>query len=723
MDTNITSSHLTYAQHAKLNETRLALEALVKRQKRQAYEARLQAAGRGLKKHQKTIRSKIIVLLGASLISVLILLFQREDHLKATFEMVQPDRISVLYLQLLMNKDPKDSHLRLMLARQHTKLGDLQNARLILEPLIPEHNLEATEAKLMMLGIDKESYFALADSDPNKAYELDKLRNKIGIIADEPMPVGLMPTVIQISLELGQPALAAKLYERWAGLDEQHYLEHIQDAGRWYVAAGKPMKAAELYKIAGASTRDVNQARQLALLTIKAMLAADKTPLTLAYVNEYLKKFPNDAEILDEAIKLSLAVNDQKQAQAWGELRLALNPGKPEEISKQVDLALASGDLDAAWSLQEKLLTLMPNDVDVHKRGAQIAEWSERLETALVHWAWIAGHNIDDEAALENALKLADGLKSGDITLSILSSLSGKRAFSSTEFNYLINAASNKDYTDKSIGLLQAYLVRYPTEQGAWETLASVQENAHQFKNALATWGYIGGHFGQSLKVVVHQAGLLKRTGQAQLALAKLAHNQKRASVNDTEFWRLYGDLSWESKHKDNALMAYKILWDSSPKDMLAAERLIQLLRDKAQGNESVAVAYKAYRRFNQPRWLLLAMDAASQFRLWGKLGQYMQIAQANKKQFERLEMYWLIHAQYNIHHQNQRQAMADYRRAHTINPASKIAKEGELWTLIDLQNQVVGRLNTVSQQFSTSLESECVYPTSFKASICPKTR
>jgi polysaccharide biosynthesis protein PelB len=153
----------------------------------------------------------------------------------------------------------------------------------------------------------------------------------------------------------------------------------------------------------------------------------------------------------------------------------------------------------------------------------------------------------------------------------------------------------------------------------------------------------------------------------------------------------------------------------------LAAERLIQLLRDKVQGRESVAIAYKAYQRFHQPRWLLLAMDSAAQFKLWNELRQFIQIADANKNQFVRLEMYWLIRAQYNVHNQNPRQALADYRKAHVVNPTSKIAKEGELWTLIDLQNKVVSRINTASRQYSSALTSECVYNTGFKGSVCAR--
>lgn len=676
-----------------------------------------------MKIKKKLVGAKLIFMFGAVLISVFIILFHKEESLKATFELGQPDRISVLYLQLLISMAPDDGSLRLTLARQYAKLGETYEAHLILKPLLKQHGAEAIEAKLLSLDLDLNAYFARASSDPSKANDLAALRSKIGDIADEPVPIGLLPGVIQRSLELGRPELAAKLYEGWATIDSDRYFDRIQEAGRWYVAAGMPMRAAEKYKKAYASTSNAELGRKFALLAIKALQAADKTPLALAFVKGYLQRYPNDVALLDEAVKLSLASNDQKQALTWGNLRLGLHPENPEQISKQIDLALAGGNLDVAWSLSEKLLILQPNDIHIRKRSAQIAEWDGKQASALNQWAWLVRQDNADQTALENALRLADGLKSGEITISLLTELSKRRALSGAELNYLVNASSNSDHSDKVIVLLQIYLARYPSERGAWEALAKIQDNVGQLKQALATWIHIGTYFGQSLIIVTHQADLLRRTGQPESAFSKLLLYQKQASVNDTEFWRLYGDLSLERKRTDKALLAYMTIWKSCAADVLTAERLIQLLRDTAQGQDAVAIAYKAYQRFSQPRWLLLAMDAAIQFKLWKELRPLMQAADIDKKQFERLEMYWLIRAQFNIHNQQPRQALMDYRRAHTINPASSIAKEGELWTLIDLQNEVITRLNNGSRHFTVGLSSGCVYKTNSIGSTCATTR
>jgi hypothetical protein len=484
-------------------------------------------------------------------------------------------------------------------------------------------------------------------------------------------------------LELGRPDLAAKLYERWASINNEHHFERLKEAGRWYVAAGTPLQAAEIYHKAYKETDDAEQAKQFALLAINALRAADKGSLALTSMKEYLQKFPNDKGLLDEAIVLALATNDPKQALAWGSVRLALEPNNPEQISKQVDLALAAGNLEVAWSLCERLLLLKPKDTHIHERAAQIAEWAGKPELALNQWVWLVRQDNTNNAAIDNALRLANGLYVGDITIEMFTVISKRRALTDAEFNTLLATFNNASHSAKLISFLQSYLIKYPKRE-AWAALAQAQENAGQLSKAIATWQQISSHFEHPIPAVTHQVELLWRTGQAKAAYSLLVLNQKRATANETEFWQLSADLSWELEQSDNALLAYKTLWKSETANELTAERIIQLLKDKAQAQYAIATAGEAYQRFNKPRWLLLAMDTAIQFGLWENVRQLLQTAEADKKQFQPLEMYWLTHAQLNNHDQHPQLVLANYQQALVVNPASVIAREGVLWTLID---------------------------------------
>ena len=637
-----------------------------------------------MKKQKRLVGTKIIFLFGAALIAIFVLLFHKEDRLKTMFNLIPADRISVQYLQLLVNADPEDASLRLALARQYAQIGSVNEANRVLEPLLNQQGREAIEARLLSLELNTKLYYDKAATDTSRENDLVALRKKIAFIANELVPVDLFPTVIQRSLELGRPDLAAKLYEYWANINNEDHFERLKEAGRWYVAAGVPLQAAEIYHKAYKEADDIELAKQFALLAINALRAADKGSLALTSMKEYLQRFPNDVVLLDEAIVLALATNDPKQALEWGNLRLALDPNNPEQINKQVDLALAAGNLDVAWSLCERLLILKPKDRHIHEHAAQIAEWAGKPALALDQWVWLVRQDKTNNAAINNALRLAKALYAGKTTIEMLTILSKTRVLTDDEFNDLITAFNNASDSAELIHFLQSYLIKYPTKKATWETIAHAQENAGQLSKAIVTWQSIGSHFDHPIQAVIHQVELLWRINQTEKAFALLLSNQKLAMANDTEFWQLYADLSWELEQSDDSLLAYKTLWKSEAANALTAERLIQLLKEKAQAQDAIAVACEAYQRLKQPRWLLLAMDTAIQFGLWDDLRPLLQTADADKQQFQQLEMYWLTLAQLNNHDRQPQQVLADYQQALAINPASMIAREGVLWTLMD---------------------------------------
>ena len=127
----------------------------------------------------------------------------------------------------------------------------------------------------------------------------------------------------------------------------------------------------------------------------------------------------------------------------------------------------------------------------------------------------------------------------------------------------------------------------------------------------------------------------------------------------------------------------YGVLWKSGSTSGIVAERLIQLTRDMGKWGESIAVGEEAYRRLDQPRWLLLSMDVANQAGLSEQLKRLLKIAVKNESQFRDSEMYWLMHAQLNLHEKEPETALKGYQQALKVNPASSTAREGILWNLI----------------------------------------
>lgn len=389
---------------------------------------------------------KTMFLFGIGLVLVFALMFYKEDQLKELLQLAKPDHISVLYLKLLLNIAPDNDNLRLELAGHYINLGQDDNARIELEPLLAKDSHEALDARLLMLEMDLKDYFLIAKDDSSRETELAKLQNSIVEISKNQIPVALFTKIIKLSLELNQPAVAANLYYQWStiNLDFAERLEKLQESARWYIASGLPHRAAEIYNKCYELSENTTQARQFAFLALQTLQAAGESKLALEYFRIYQQRFPEDPELLDEAISISLANNNPEHAYALGALRLAFDPDNPEQIKKQFDRALGVGDIRSALALTQRLIEIVPDDDDVHESLARIAEWADKPRLAIKEWLWLA-RNRKDDAAIMNTIRLSQGLDLFEVTIEMLEQLSNIRELTSDEMNSLLYAYDNID--------------------------------------------------------------------------------------------------------------------------------------------------------------------------------------------------------------------------------------------------------------------------------------
>ncbi len=633
---------------------------------------------------KKTI---LFSVLGLTLIFAL--LFYKEDRLKELFQIEKPDHLSVLYLQLLLNINPDDTSLRTELARHYINLGELDEARAALEPLLVKNGPAELSARLWVLEIDFRDYSSIAEDNPSRKTKLANLQNSIIEISKRQIPVTLLPQIIKVGLELEQPAIVADLYYRWAAIvpDSSERLGKLRESAKWYMASEKPRRAAEIYNDSYGLSKDMTQARQFAFLTLQALRAAGDNKLALEYFSDYQQKFPKDPELLDEAINIYLADNNQSRAYEMGVARLELEPDNPEQIRKQIDRALSVGETQSALVLAQRLVEVVPVDENAHESLGRIAEWALMPEVALKEWVWLA-NNRGDDASIMNAIRLSKGLHHNDIALKVLMQLSSRRKLTKEEMDNLLTAYNEAGSLSDHVNFLKSYLKRYPDNSQVWEALAKTQENAGQLTEAMETWKLMGGHFNPVPEAVTHQARLMWKNGQSEKALSLLLSNKNNVTAKETPFWEILSELSWELKRPEHSLSAYSVLWKSGSTNALVAERLIQLMRETGKAEEAIAIGDEAYHRLDQSRWLLLSMDVANQAGLSIELKRLIKMAVADESQFLGSEMYWLMRAQLNTHESEPEIALKNYKQALKVNPASTNAKEGILWNLIGLNNK-----------------------------------
>ena len=632
---------------------------------------------------------KTIFSFGLALALVFALLFYEEDRLKELFQIAKPDHLSVLYLKLLLNIKPDDTNLRAELVRHYINLGELDEARAALEPLLPKNGTADLSVRLLAMEIDFRHFLSIGNDDPSRKTKLAHLQNSIVEVSRAKLPVSSLPDIIKLGLELEQPAVAADLYYRWSGVvpHPSARVEKLKESARWYMASEMPRRAAEIYDESHTLADTDTQAREFAFLTLKASQAAGDNKLALDYFRNYQQRFPADPELLDEAISICQAGDDPKQAYEMGTLRLSFEPDDPEQIRKQLDRSLAVGELQPAVVLARRLVEVAPEDGNAHETLGRIAEWASMPEVALKEWLWLA-RNRKDEVAITNALRLSNGLYSVDTSLEMLSRLSDSRELTKEELNSMMSAHSDAGNFSDHVNFLKSYVKHYPDNQQAWEALAKTEENAGQLTGAMETWQRIGSRFNRLPEAVTHQAKLMWKNGQSEKALSLLLSHKDNMAEKETHFWEMLGELSWEMKQPEQSLAAYSVAWKSGSTSVVLAERLIQLNRDLGKPEDAIATGEEAYRRFDQPRWLLLAMDAANQARLSTQLSRLIKIAMTTESQFLDSEMYWLMQAQLQTHEGKAELAVKHYLQALKVNPASTTAKEGVLWSLIGLNDK-----------------------------------
>lgn len=628
---------------------------------------------------------KTISLFALIIVIVFSLLFYKEDRFKELFSLVGADRISVLYLNLLLNMNPDNASLRLALVRQHIDLGEYDMARINLEPLLAANSTAEIEAKLLELDINLRNYFLLAEDHPSRETKLITLQNSIIDLSKNGISVALLPEIIKLSLALDQPEVAANLYYRWSSVihDPVKRAEILQASGQWYIASGLPNQAAEVFNEGYTLAENAAEAQQFALLAIQALKASNNNKLALKFIRRYRLQLPNDRQLLDEMISLYLADSKPEQAYQTGILRLKLDLNDPKQVKKQIERALAIGKIQSALVYAQHLVKIAPTDDEAHEILGRTAEWSATPELAMREWLWLA-RTRKDEASIINTIRLSHGQYYFNIAIEMLKQLSEMRELKSDEMNQLLSDYFEAGSFSDRINFLQSYLKKYPSNLQLWKVLANTQKNAGKITQAMSTWQYIGTHLNQQIEAVTHQAELMWKNGQTEKAFSTLLSNHDNAPTEEKQFWRIFGELSWELERFEHALSAYDTLWESGATDVLVAERLIQLTRDMDKAEESIAIGEVAYSRLNQPRWLLLAMDVANQAGLSNQLKRLIKIANDNEAQFQNLEMYWLMRAQLDTHGNKPKIAIKHYQQALKVNPASTTAKEGILWNLIE---------------------------------------
>lgn len=302
-----------------------------------------------------------------------------------------PDAYSLAYLQVLTRASPKDEHLRLIYVRHLFALGRYDEALEALGPALgvlrDDGETQALDLELLVARAR-----AIPEGDARRGQAWERVERKLERLVELPQPVDRLERQAKLALELERPRLASEYYLRAAAQSLDDGPRMLAEAAKWMRASGDGVGAANRYREAADEERDPERARRDALLAIASLESEDRVPDAANLAGVYLRRWPDDRELLGRAVDLSSRCERMSAARDYGRRLLALDPGSEQLREQQVRLELAAGDVRAALPLVQRLVGSRPNDARLHHAAARIAEWAGRPDLALQEWLWLLGH-------------------------------------------------------------------------------------------------------------------------------------------------------------------------------------------------------------------------------------------------------------------------------------------------------------------------------------------
>lgn len=593
------------------------------------------------------------------------------------------DALTIAYLRLLLRTHPDDIATRFNLVRNLASVGNWAEARKNLEPLLHKSGSEGLEARLAMIEIDWSMLQQRPPEDPERARIAEGIESQLQEAAGQPLSPAAQTTVAEISRGLNRPDLMTRVLQRMADAApamQQHWLDL---AARVFLSNRVPLKAALAYREIATRIENTEPVRRkYTFLALDTYLAANDGDSAMKFAELMTASFGADREFMQRAVAIAQGQNDMVLAKQFGRQLLALSPDDPSVIAKQVDIELAANDLPAALSLSTHLVALAPN-IDRRTRLAQIAEWNDRQELALKQWAVLA--RLDPSSpAMARALVLSRVREEDSLWLQLAGKATSSRPLTADEQSALLAIAQRKKSSHLFVGYLLEYLSRHPAPCALWLVLAESQAGVGDVASALGTLQRIPHELAGPVEKARLQAQFLSRASRFDEALDRLRAVSALARSNDTRYWTLFGDTAWERNSNAEALQAYRVAWEGGAAQAQVAERMINTYETNSDHEHAVIVAREAYQRFDEPRWLLLAMDSAARGERWSDLRASLNSATSNRTQFNQLEMYWLLSAHLANHDGQKTVARDAYHRALALNPASVSTRVALLWFEVD---------------------------------------
>ena len=662
----------------------------------------------------------LIAVLGTLVIVVLVAIYPHQALIRRVLS-APFDGITEAYLNNLLRTDPDNPSLRLLLARNQLKAGLHEKVRETLAPYIGAADPELRQEALWLLwqGDEQRLHRLHADSPAARQLRQD-LVHQLETLTRLDWSDDFLATIARKAIGLGGSALAIEIFVRLAhgssGKSDVWYAEAAQTA----LANGEYRAAAEFHLIAGERSPSLADRRHHFMSAMRALQSGDRLPEALALAEKELQKAPalaKDGEILEQLVHLARAGGRPDLAEKYARrlLRLSLlEQWRRQQLAasgfdgafRRVGLSaeelrggpqlpfddriytlgfeafLGNRNVEDAWKVAASAVHQAPDSLSWRERLARVSEWSGRPKIALENWIHIARATDGDEA-WQAVLRLAPGLFDDEALLAALKYQAGRQPAAGKWWRELVATYERLGQPDRALQFLGGLYER-SRQPALLEPLAELAERAGDVRLALRYWRAVvaGGEVGSGQ--AIHVATLMLLQGLQEEALALLEKARRSAPADDTDYWRLLGQLSRVLQKDDAAVAAYRTLVEGSKADATDYDALCQLLAAD-HPREAAQVAISAWQRFRQPVHLVQALVLLADRQQWAEIGRLLAgLDSATLATLRRQADFLRISAQYHRQTGELRLAQDELAAALRLAPDSASIQQALLWALID---------------------------------------
>lgn len=653
---------------------------------------------------ESLLNAPALLFMSAVVLIAFWVLFPRQPAFRDPANLSAKDALSVAYLRVLVQSDPRNIPLRLSFVQVLTEAGMTDEAILAMEPLqnVPESGL-TYEIRLAELKLALQQLYRHPPEDVEASLRggIEELVPLLLRLAENDKELN---QVVLLAEQFGEPSVVAETFEQLVAMQN----ETRQTKSRWLafaakqrLAAAQPRLAARNFCQALVFERIARKKTELAKACLGAYLQAGVDQEALKAAIQVLSAYRGpadiagsgnsgmvissgaDAELLILAADIAQPAGDRDHALAWLEQASMRLPPNQKLAERIVRLQVSVGLLGEGLSRADLLRTSLIPGSDRHRLLAHLYDWNGQSDEALALWLSFARHKADKEAETR-AFTLAQAKPDHEAIVQLLEAIMSRRKLTPTEAEAYVRAGlavAQPSHLEKQ---LRRHAERFDNPPATLKALAEVLVLQGKPSAALA----------------LYEDMPEMQDGQQRLALARLyeeAGNTEKSfqvllreidspdPAYAEEYWLLLAKVSTQLGQDAYASKAYEKALTLRPDDVEILENLQRLAIRHHDDKKSERLARYGWERLKRIEDLQRLMRFSWKRRNWDELDYWLNVAEKLPSVAQAPD-YWYFQSMRKMAHGEQSAARDALREFLRLRGADPEATEAMIWLLLSYE-------------------------------------